>query len=221
MGRVHDMATVLYTHEQLVKWLEDAEENDPGVRREMAKIFQRANRRIQNLQNSIKNGRIGYSPALDAVLKYTGREDVFSKFHMVSDWDTMLEQTAQAEAFMNEETSTASGAYKWQQSLRNQITYRNGERISNEDMSKFMQAVYSTDGDTDPRFRDIAERYILSRTEIAVKDSREDMQGFIDEYIRNTEMNKKVQAERMADYVDSFAKQMYDVLNKNPFRPIN
>ena len=140
---------------------------------------------------------------------------------MTSDWDTMLEQTAQAEAFMNEETSTASGAYRWQQSLRNQITYRNGERISNEDMSKFMQAVYSTDGDTDPRFRDIAERYILSRTEIAVKDSREDMQEFIDEYIRNTETNKKVQAERMAEYVDSFAKQMYDVLNKNPFKPIN
>lgn len=215
------MASVLYTHEQLVHWLEDVEENDPGVRREMAKIFQRANRRIQNLQRSIERGRIGYSPALDAVLKYTGRAGVFSKFHMVSDWDKMLEQTAQAEAFMNEETSTASGAYKWQQSLRNQITYRNGERISNEDMSRFMKAVYSTDGDTDSSFRDIAERYILSRTEIAVKDSRDDMQAFIDEYIRNTEENKKAQAESMADYVDSFAKQMFDVLKKNPFKPVN
>lgn len=215
------MGSVLYTHEQLVDWLENAEENDPSVRRDMAKIFQRANRRIQNLQRSIKRGRIGYSPALDAVLKYTGRKDVFSKFHMVSDWDKMLEQTAQAEAFMNEETSTARGAYKWQQSLRKQITYRNGEIISNRDMSKFMDAVYNTDGDTDPRFRDIAERYILSRTEIAVKDSRDDMQEFIDEYIRNSEENKKVQAERMADYVDSFAKQMFDVLNKNPFKSVN
>lgn len=209
---------VLRTHKQLVEWLENAEENDPEIRREMAAIFQRANRRIQNLQNSIKNKRIGYSPALDAVLKYTGREDVFSKFHMVPSWDKMLEQTAQAMAFMNEDTSTARGAYKWQQSIRSKITRRNGEPISNEDMSEFLNAVYSDDYSSD--FKAIAERYVKSGTEYAVGSAKSDMDAYINEFIENTERNKREQAERMASYVDSFAEQMYNVMNKNPFKPI-
>lgn len=213
--------SVLYTHEQLVDWLKKAAENDPGVRREMARIFQVANRRIQNLENSIKKGRIGYSPALDAVEQYTGRINVFSKFHMVSSWDKMLEQTAQAMAFLNEETSTARGAYKWQQSLRNSIAYRNGEKITNRDMSAFMQALYGTDGDTGSGFKEIAERYLLSRTEIAVKDSKEDMNEFIAEYVRNTNESIKSGAEQQADYVDSFAEQIFNKLNKNPFKPTN
>lgn len=202
----------MYTKAQLVEWLESAVENDPGIRREMSRIFQVANRRIQNIENSMRAGRIGFSPAYAAVIQYTGtRDGKFSKFHMVGDWDKMLEQTAQAMAFINEPTSTASGARKWQRELQKGITRRNGEPISDKEMSRFMRAVYG-DMQTNDRFREIAERYVLSGTEMQVDSEVADMSSFINEYVEATESNKRREAERMADYIDSLSEQFYTVI---------
>lgn len=215
------MAT-LYTHAQLVDWLERAAKDDRSVRKEMSKLFQVANRRIQNLENSMKAGRIGYSPAYDAVIKYTGdAQGRFSKFHMVEDWDTMLEQAAQATAFVNQPTSTATGARKWQRELSRGITHRNGTPIDEQEMSKFMRAVYANDDDSSSQFREIAARYVQSSTEMAIGDVTGDMDSFIREYVKNTNENIRRQAEEMADYVDSFAVQMFETLNKDPFHEIS
>lgn len=202
----------MYTKAQLVEWIENGVENDPDIRRQMRAIFQRANRRIQNIENSIRAGRIGYSPAYDAVIQYTGtRGGKFSKFHMVGSWDKMLEQTAQAMAFLNEDTSTASGARAWQRSLQKSITRRNGEPISDAEMSRFMAAVYG-DMQTNDTFKGIAERYILSATEVQVQNEANDMTSFIDAFVRETENNKHMEAERMADYIDSLSEQFYTVI---------
>lgn len=212
---------MLYTHAQLVDWLIRAAKDDRSVRKEMSKLFQVANRRIQNIETSMKAGRIGYSPAYDAVIKYTGDAGgKFSKFHMVDDWDTMLEQAAQATAFVNQPTSTASGARKWQRELNRGITHRNGTPVDEKEMSRFMQALYSSDDDSSSQFREIAARYVQSATEMEIGDVTSDMDSFIRDYVDEANENIRRQAEEMADYVDSFAAQMFDTLNKDPFHEI-
>lgn len=157
-------------------------ENDPQTRREMAKIFQRANRRIQNIERAIAAGRLGYSPAYDSVMQYTQRPNVYSKFHMVSDWSTMIEQAAQAEAFLNEPTSTARGARKWQRQVMHGVTHRNGTPLSEREASAFMRAVYGS-GYGDSRFRSIAERYVLGNTEIYTDDGDSGFYDLVDSII--------------------------------------
>lgn len=219
-----DDGRVLTTVSELRSWLMDATENDPGVRRDMAKIFQRANRRIQNLQASMDAQRIGYSPALQAVLQYTGDAGGrFSKFHMVKNWDMMLEQTAQALAFMNEPTSTASGARKWQREMTKGITDRFGDELSESDVSRMMRAVYDDDMYGDEQFRQIAQRYLLSRTEIQVQQSRDSMQSFVNDYVSDVERRKLQEVNRAAneinDSVNMFVDSLMDMIG-NAFRPI-
>lgn len=154
-------------------------DNDPQTRREMAKVFQRANRRIQNIERAMAAGRLGYSPAYDSVMQYTRRPNVYSKFHMVSDWSQMVEQLAQAEAFLNEPTSTARGARKWQKQVMQGVTRRNGQPLSEKETSRFMRAVYGG-GYGDARFQSIAERYVLGNTEIYTDDSDSDFYDMVD-----------------------------------------
>lgn len=148
-------------------------------RKEYAKIFQRANRRIQNIERAIEGGRLGYSPAYDSVMQYTGRYGVYSKFHMVSDEQQMREQYAQAMAFLNEPTSTASGARQWQREMMRGVTRKNGKLLTEREMSSFMRAVYSNSFANDTRFQEIAEHYVLGSDEIYSPSDESDY-GFDD-----------------------------------------
>lgn len=209
------------SHQELVEYFMSAQENDPAARREMAAVFQAANRRIQNLETSMAAGRIGYSPAYGAVIEYTGhREGRFSKFHMVGSWDKMLEQTAQALAFMQEPTSTASGARKWQRELAASLSHKNGSPIEEQEMSRFMKAVYG-EGTESAQFKSIAERYVLANTEMAVGDAYNDMATFIDDYVERVEEEKRRKAENMADYYDALLEQMNSMLIEGTSDAIN
>lgn len=157
-------------------------ENDKPTRKEMAKLFQRANRRIQNIERAMSAGRLGYSPAYDSVMQYTQRPNVYSKFHMVSDWSQMIEQTAQAEAFLNEPTSTARGARKWQKQVMRGVTRRNGEPLTEKEISRFMRSVYGS-GYGDSRFQSIAERYVLGNTEIYTDDGDSGFYDMVDSIV--------------------------------------
>lgn len=162
--------------------INDVPENDKAKRREMAKTFQRANRRIQNIERAISAGRLGYSPAYDSVIQYTGnRGGKFSKFHMTSSWSNMVEQTAQAEAFLNSPTSTARGARAWQRSVTKGITRRNGDPLSERETSGFMRAVFGSGYDNDSRFQQIAEHYILGNDEYYSEDSEYGVSDFVED----------------------------------------
>lgn len=79
-----------------------AEKSNPEMRREIARVFQQANRRIQNIESK---GLI--SPAVQAL----GKSGVqgFTKFSMRQDWESLKVEYAKAISFLQQPTSTATG----------------------------------------------------------------------------------------------------------------
>lgn len=135
-------------------------EGSPDLRKEMKRVFQMANRRIQNVE---KSGV--FSPAVASL----GKGDIkgYSKFSVKGfgntgdDWKALKKEYAKAISFLNQPTSTASGAKQFEQQVKKQMgvsddlwkeirqTILNGyNSVSSELLlalpySDFMQEVYS------------------------------------------------------------------------------
>ena len=86
-------------------------ESSPILRKEIARIFQQANRRIQNVENS---GIV--SPAVVALNK--GDVKGFAKFSMKHDWNDLKIEYAKAVSFLQQPTSTASGTREYANYLK-------------------------------------------------------------------------------------------------------
>lgn len=90
------------------------QEGTPELKKQMNKIFQRANRRIQNIQ---KAGLA--SPAVKAVIAERGKKDYtyFSSKGLnptnKTDWDMLRYEYGRALAFLNNPTSSATGARQY------------------------------------------------------------------------------------------------------------
>ena len=86
-------------------------EQSPEMRKEIARVFQQANRRIQNVENS---GIV--SPAVVALNK--GDIKGFAKFSMKHDWDELKIEYSKAISFLQQPTSTASGTKEYARHLK-------------------------------------------------------------------------------------------------------
>ena len=86
-------------------------EQSPELRKEIARIFQQANRRIQNVENS---GIV--SPAVVALNK--GDIKGFTKFSMKHSWDELKIEYSKAISFLQQPTSTASGTKEYARHLK-------------------------------------------------------------------------------------------------------
>lgn len=86
-------------------------ETSPEDRKEIARVFQMANRRIQNIE---KSGQL--SPAVQALNK--GDVKGFTKFSMKGDWNTLKIEYGKAISFLRQPTSTAQGARQYGQHLQ-------------------------------------------------------------------------------------------------------
>lgn len=90
------------------------QEGTPELKKQMNKVFQRANRRIQNIQNA---GLA--SPAVKAVIAERGAKDYtyFSGAGLnptnTNDWDMLRYEYGRALAFLNNPTSSATGARQY------------------------------------------------------------------------------------------------------------
>lgn len=90
------------------------QEGTPELKKQMNKVFQRANRRIQNIQNA---GLA--SPAVKAVIAERGTKDYtyFSGAGLnptnINDWDMLRYEYGRALAFLNNPTSSATGARQY------------------------------------------------------------------------------------------------------------
>lgn len=85
-------------------------ESSPQLRKEIARVFQQANRRIQNIE---KSGLL--SPAVSALkLQATG----YTKFGMQGTWNELKIRYAQAVGFLKQPTSSASGTRQYNEHLR-------------------------------------------------------------------------------------------------------
>lgn len=86
-------------------------EISPEDRKEIARVFQMANRRIQNIE---KSGQL--SPAVQALNK--GDVKGFTKFSMKGDWNTLKIEYGKAISFLRQPTSTAQGVRQYGQHLQ-------------------------------------------------------------------------------------------------------
>ena len=86
-------------------------EQSPELRKEIARVFQQANRRIQNVENS---GIV--SPAVVALNK--GDVKGYSKFSMKHEWSDLKIEYSKAIAFLQQPTSTATGTNEYAKHLK-------------------------------------------------------------------------------------------------------
>lgn len=100
IGKVH-------VDEQILK----AVESRGYLRKEIARVFQQANRRIQNVE---KTGFV--SPAVVALNK--GNIKGFTKFSMKQDWNNLKIEYSKAVSFLQQPTSTASGTREYSNHLK-------------------------------------------------------------------------------------------------------
>lgn len=88
-----------------------AVESSPEMRKEIARVFQMANRRIQNIETK---GLL--SPAVQALNK--GDIEGYTKFSMKHDWNALKVEYGKAISFLRQPTSTAQGARQYGQHLQ-------------------------------------------------------------------------------------------------------
>lgn len=103
------------------KEIVESTESSPALRKEMARVFQIANRRIQNIE---KTGE--FSPAV-ASLGLTGTEG-YSKFRIGKynpsiggSWAEAKREYSKVIAFLNSPTSTATGTREFNQQVKKQL----------------------------------------------------------------------------------------------------
>ena len=100
----------------------NAVESSPSLRKQISRVFQQANRRIQNIE---KNGVV--SPAVVALNK--GDVKGYSKFSMRHSWNDLKIEYSKAIAFLKQPTSTATGTKEYAKHLKK--TYK----LSDEEFS--------------------------------------------------------------------------------------
>lgn len=96
---------------KIKKEILNAAKSSPEYRKEIARVFQMANRRIQNIEQS---GQL--SPAVQALNK--GDVKRFTKFSMTGDWNTLKIEYGKAISFLRQPTSTVQGARQYGQYLQ-------------------------------------------------------------------------------------------------------
>lgn len=95
-------------------------ESSPTLRKEIARIFQQANRRIQNIE---KSGIV--SPAVVALNK--GDVKGYSKFSMKHDWNDLKIEYSKAVAFLQQPTSSATGTKEYGEHLKKSYNLTDNE----------------------------------------------------------------------------------------------
>lgn len=96
---------------QLDKQILTAVESRGYLRKEIARVFQQANRRIQNVE---KTGIV--SPAVVALNK--GNITGFTKFSMRRSWEDLKIEYSKAVSFLRQPTSTATGTKEYAEHLK-------------------------------------------------------------------------------------------------------
>ena len=87
-----------------------AAQSAPELRKEIARVFQKANRRIQNIESKDL-----ISPAVKALGKNVSG---FTKFSMKQDWNALKVDYAKAISFLRQPTSTATGTREYNDFLK-------------------------------------------------------------------------------------------------------
>lgn len=100
-----------FTKAQIKQDIIEATKSSPQFKAEIRRVFQQANRRIQNIESK---GLV--SPAVMALNK--GDIKGFTKFSMRHDWEDLKAEYAKAVGFLRQPTSTATGVREYNRHLQ-------------------------------------------------------------------------------------------------------
>lgn len=183
--------------EKIKKEILQAVESSPEYRKEIARVFQMANRRIQNIEQS---GQL--SPAVQALNK--GDVKGFTKFSMRGDWNTLKIEYGKAISFLRQPTSTAQGARQYGQHLQRMYDLTPDEYNL---MARNLQGKLNSVSDSD-----FVERYLMRYKDFTgeMEQSASDISTQIESEAQSISRAIDAEIERQANEV---ADQMEDMQN--------
>ena len=182
---------------KIKKEILQAAESSPEMRKEIARVFQMANRRIQNIEAS---GQL--SPAVQALNK--GDVKGFTKFSMKGDWNTLKIEYGKAISFLRQPTSTAQGARQYGQHLQRMYDLTPDEYNL---MARNLQGKLNSVSDSD-----FVERYLMRYKDFTgeMEQSASDISTQIESEAQSISRAIDAEIERQANEV---ADQMEDMQN--------
>lgn len=182
---------------KIKKEILQAVESSPEYRKEIARVFQMANRRIQNIEQS---GQL--SPAVQALNK--GDIQGFTKFSMKGDWNTLKIEYGKAISFLRQPTSTAQGARQYGQHLQRMYDLTPDEYNL---MARNLQGKLNSVSDID-----FVERYLMRYKDFTgeMEQSASDISTQIESEAQSISRAIDAEIERQANEV---ADQMEDMQN--------
>ena len=183
---------------KIKKEILQAVESSPEYRKEIARVFQIANRRIQNIEQS---GQL--SPAVQSLNK--GDIKGFTKFSMKGDWNTLKIEYGKAISFLHQPTSTAQGARQYGQHLQ-RIYDLTPEEYNL--MSRSLQGKLNSVSDSD-----FVERYLMRYKDFTgeMEQSASDISTQIESESQSISRAIDAEIERQANEV---ADTMEDIENE-------
>lgn len=183
---------------KIKKEILQAVESSPEYRKEIARVFQMANRRIQNIEAS---GQL--SPAVQALNK--GDVKGFTKFSMRGDWNTLKIEYGKAISFLRQPTSTAQGARQYGQHLQRMYDLTPDEYSL---MARNLQGKLSSVSDSD-----FVERYLMRYKDFTgeMEQSASDISTQIESEAQSISRAIDAEIERQANEA---ADQMEDMQNE-------
>lgn len=182
---------------KIKKEILQAVESSPEYRKEIARVFQMANRRIQNIEQS---GQL--SPAVQALNK--GDVKGFTKFSMKGDWNPLKIEYGKAISFLRQPTSTAQGARQYGQHLQRMYDLTPDEYNL---MARNLQGKLNSVSDSD-----FVERYLMRYKDFTgeMEQSASDISTQIESEAQSISRAIDAEIERQANEV---ADQMEDMQN--------
>lgn len=183
---------------KIKKEILQATESSPEMRKEISRVFQMANRRIQNIEQS---GQL--SPAVQALNK--GDIKGFTKFSMRGDWNTLKIEYGKAISFLRQPTSTAQGARQYGQHLQRMYDLTPDEYSL---MARNLQGKLSSVSDSD-----FVERYLMRYKDFTgeMEQSASDISTQIESEAQSISRAIDAEIERQANEA---ADQMEDMQNE-------
>ena len=189
---------------EIKKEILQAAESTPKYRKEIARVFQMANRRIQNIERS---GQL--SPAVQALNK--GDIKGYTKFSMKHDWNTLKIEYGKAISFLRQPTSTAQGARQYGQHLQRVYDLTPDEYNL---MARHLQGKLNSISDSD-----FVERYLMRYKDFTgeMEQSASDISTQIESEAKSVSraIDREIdrQAKEAADLMDEMQKGIERILN--------
>lgn len=168
-----------------------SENSVPELRKEVRRVFQMANRRIQNIENAGV-----FSPALEALNLETDK-NTYSKFSVSGkSWTEIKIAYSQAVEFLRKPTSTASGAKQFNETVRQQLD------LTPEEYKRISQQFINKEEPETAFFISSDVQQMSIQFENAVKDISEQLETAAERLDNITDLEQPLKNDLSRNYMD-------------------